>query len=220
MTHHVHALPSRIRRALTPVFVLGVALGLVPAAARPARAADLIPFSEIKTGMTGVGRTVWNGDRIEEFQVEVIGTLENIGPRRNLILARLSGGPLEKTGVLAGMSGSPVFFGGRLAGAVAYTWGFAREPIAGIVPFPDMLELETRESAPPARAATLPPDAGPSGIRWLADPASLAAHFGSYLERATARPATRGALQPIATPILFGGFPASLVEDLSPSLHA
>ncbi|HKQ97684.1 MAG TPA: hypothetical protein VJV75_07410, partial [Candidatus Polarisedimenticolia bacterium] len=178
MTHHTHTNPARRRRPLLPAVALGAALAAAPAV----RAADLIPFSEIKTGMTGVGRTVWSGDRIEEFQAEVIGTLENIGPRRNLILARLSGGPLEKTGVLAGMSGSPVYFGGRLAGSVAYTWGFAREPIAGIVPFQEMLEIESRETTPPTRAA-LPPEAGPSGIGWLADPARLAAHFGSYLDR-------------------------------------
>ncbi len=216
MTHLLQAKSFRRRRVLLPA--LGAAAALC-GALTVARADDLIPFSEIKTGMTGTGRTVWSGTKVEEFQVEVIGTLENIGPRRNLILARLSGGPLEKTGVLAGMSGSPVYLGGRLAGAVAYTWGFAREPIAGIVPFQEMLEIESRESPPPARAAALPPEAGPAGLGWLADPGHLAAHFGSYLERAAIKPKDSGAMTPIATPILFGGFPRGVVDELSPGLR-
>lgn len=214
MTHLHRAIPFRLRRATAPLALLGAA---VLATVLPARAADLIPFSEIKPGMTGVGRTVWNGSRIEEFQVEVLGTLENVGPRRNLILTRLSGGPLEKTGVLAGMSGSPVYFGGRLAGAVAYTWGFAREPIAGVVPFQEMLEIETRDTPPPARAS-LPPEAGPVGLAWLTDPGRLAAHFGSYLDRVATRPLEAGAMTPIATPILFGGFPREVVDALTPGL--
>ena len=217
MTHRRLALSSRRRRAAPAAAAVAIAL---LGAIVPLRAQDLIPFSEIKPGMTGTGKTVWSGTKVEEFQVEVIGTLENIGPRRNLILTRLSGGPLEKTGVLAGMSGSPVYFGGRLAGAVAYTWGFAREPIAGVVPFQEMLEIEARETAAaaPARAAALPPDAGPAGLAWLADPARLASHFGGYLERLAARPLESGAMAPIATPLLFGGFPRDVVDALSPGL--
>src|SRR6476620_384000 len=74
------------------------------------------PIREVKAGMHGVGRTVLSGDRIEEFDVEILGVLENIGPKQSLILGRLSGGPLAKTGVMQGMSGSPVFIDGKLAG--------------------------------------------------------------------------------------------------------
>jgi hypothetical protein len=198
---------------------LAVALAIA-AAVPPAAAQDILPFSEIKTGMTGVGRTVWSGARIEEFQVEVIGTLENIAPRRNLILARLSGGPLAQTGVISGMSGSPVYFGGRLAGAVAYAWGFAREPIAGIVPFQEMMAIEGRETpAPPRAALALPPDAGPAGLAWLGDPARIAAHYATYLERATPRPEDAGSMAPIGTPLVLGGFPASAVAEMSAGLR-
>lgn len=73
------------------------------------------PLQDIRPGMRGTGKTVFAGDRIEDFQVEILGVLENVGPKQSLILARLSGGPLAETGVLAGMSGSPVYIEGRLA---------------------------------------------------------------------------------------------------------
>ena len=91
--------------------------------------------------MIGVGRTVFAGTRLEDFKVEVIGVLRNVlAPKRNLILARLEGGPLAKTGVIAGMSGSPVYVDGRLVGAVSYSLGqFSKEPIAGITPIDEMI---------------------------------------------------------------------------------
>ena len=77
--------------------------------------------------MHGVGRTIFSGNRIEEFQVEILGVLDNFGPKESLILARLAGGPLEHTGVMQGMSGSPVYIDGKLAGAVAMAVGKAKE---------------------------------------------------------------------------------------------
>src|ERR1700687_2781007 len=97
---------------------------------------------EIRPGMVGVGRTVFDGTRVEEFKVNILGVLENvIGTHRNLILARLEGGPLAQTGVIAGMSGSPVYVDGRLIGAVSYALGsFSKEPIAGITPIAEMTD--------------------------------------------------------------------------------
>src|SRR3990172_12094529 len=74
---------------------------------------QFFPLSEIRPGLKGVGRTVFEGNKIEEFQVEILGVLKNAtAPKHDVILARLSGGPLEKTGVVAGMSGSPVYVDG------------------------------------------------------------------------------------------------------------
>src|SRR2546423_3967726 len=88
---------------------------------------------EVRPGMTGIGKTVFQGTKIEEFNVEILGVLkDSIAPKQDMILARLSGGPLEKTGVIAGMSGSPVYIDGRLVGAVAFAFPFAKVPIAGI----------------------------------------------------------------------------------------
>src|SRR5438874_4966392 len=88
--------------------------------------------------MKGEGRTVLKGTRVETFQVEILGVLRNTSPGRDLVLARLSGMGLEKTGVIAGMSGSPVYIDDKLGGAVAYAWPFGKEPIAGITPFGQM----------------------------------------------------------------------------------
>jgi hypothetical protein len=93
---------------------------------------------DVRVGMKGVGRTVMKGTKIEEFSAEILGVLKNTSPGRDLVLARLSGLDLDKTGVIAGMSGSPVYINGKLLGAVAYAWPFGKEPIAGITPFSQM----------------------------------------------------------------------------------
>jgi hypothetical protein len=93
---------------------------------------------DLKAGMKGVGRTVMKGTKIENFDVEVLGVLKNTSPGRDLILCRLSGLNLDKTGVIAGMSGSPVYIDNKLVGAVAYAWAFGKEPIAGVTPFAQM----------------------------------------------------------------------------------
>jgi SpoIVB peptidase S55 len=105
-------------------------------------AAPQMNVDELRPGMVGIGRTVFDGTHVEEFKAHILGVLENvIGPRRNLILARLEGGPLANTGVIAGMSGSPVFVDGRLIGAVSYALGsFSKEPIAGITPIAEMTD--------------------------------------------------------------------------------
>src|SRR5256886_11644202 len=96
---------------------------------------------EVRPGMKGIGRTVFQGTTIDEFDVELLGVLKNFAPKQDMILARLSGGPLSRTGVIAGMSGSPVYVGGKLLGAVAFSFPFATEPIAGIQPIQQMLSL-------------------------------------------------------------------------------
>src|SRR5690349_13641231 len=98
--------------------------------------------SEIRPGMVGIGRTVFDGTQVKEFKANILGVIENvIGTQRNLILARLEGGPLANTGVIAGMSGSPVYIDGKLIGAVSYALGsFSKEPIAGITPIAEMTD--------------------------------------------------------------------------------
>src|ERR687889_14376 len=111
-------------------------------------------ITEIRPGMIGIGRTVFEGTRVEEFKVKIIGVIENvIGTRRNLILARLEGGPLANTGVIAGMSGSPVYIDGRMIGAVSYSLGsFSKEPIAGITPIEEMTDATSLNAPRPAGA--------------------------------------------------------------------
>src|SRR5262245_52948297 len=101
-----------------------------------------LPIDEVRAGMKGIGKTVFEGTKIDEFSVEILGVLkDSIAPKQDMILARLSGGPLDKTGVIAGMSGSPVYVEGRLIGAVAFAFPFAKEPIAGIQPIEQMINL-------------------------------------------------------------------------------
>jgi hypothetical protein len=129
--------PMPIRRL---VFTLAASLAGVSAllSAAPTQ----MGIDEIRPGMVGVGRTVFDGTHVEEFKANIIGVLENvIGTHRNLILAKLEGGPLANTGVIAGMSGSPVYIDGRLVGAVSYALGsFSKEPIAGITPIAEMTD--------------------------------------------------------------------------------
>ena len=120
-------------------------LGALVAAAPQSNPTGLMNVDEIRPGMVAIGRTVFEGTRVEEFKVNILGVLENvIGTHRNLILARLEGGPLANTGVIAGMSGSPVYIDGRLIGAVSYALGaFSKEPIAGITPIAEMTDSTT-----------------------------------------------------------------------------
>jgi len=117
-------------------------------------AAPTMSVAEIRPGMTGIGRTVFDGTHVEEFKVNIIGVLENvIGAHRNLILAKLEGGPLANTGVIAGMSGSPVYIDGKLIGAVSYSLGsFPKEPIAGITPIAEMTDSAAVSDVRPAAA--------------------------------------------------------------------
>jgi SpoIVB peptidase S55 len=117
-------------------------------------AAPTMDIADIKPGMTGIGRTVFDGTHVEEFKVNIIGVLENvIGTHRNLILAKLEGGPLANTGVIAGMSGSPVYIDGKLIGAVSYSLGsFPKEPIAGITPIAEMTDSAAVTDIRPAGA--------------------------------------------------------------------
>ena len=108
--------------------------------------------SELRRGMSGFGLTTFQGTQIDTFQVEILGVLKGaLGPRMDMILARLSGGPLAHTGVIRGMSGSPVYIDGRLIGAIAYGWYFSKDPIAGITPIGHMLDVATRKHPAPSQ---------------------------------------------------------------------
>jgi len=158
----------------------------------------IYPLRQVQTGQKGIGRTVFSGNKIEEFQVEILGVLENLGPRQSIILARLSGGPLERTGVMQGMSGSPVYIDGRLVGAVALAFNFSKEPIAGIRPIEEMLAAGDQQALANRNIA-----------RTLDNPARSAPASAESL-------ATN--LIEIATPVSFGGFTSSTLEHFSPEL--
>src|SRR5262245_7105104 len=121
---------------IPPLGLLGLALPS-PANASP-KPETYWRVDDVRPGMKGVGKTVIHGTKIEEFKAEILGVMKDTSPGRDLVLARLSGCNLEKTGVIAGMSGSPVYIDGKLLGAIAYAWAYGKEPIAGITPFSQM----------------------------------------------------------------------------------
>lgn len=180
--------------------------------AKPAGKA-IMPLAEVKPGQIGKVRTVFQGTQIEEFECEVIGILNNsIGPRKHMIMVKLRGQKPEFTGVVAGMSGSPVYIDGRLVGALAYRWGvFAKEPIAGITPIEDMLEISSyggsenrQQGAVGTSRAALE---GLGQLSALVDSRSTD-QLGSGLS-------TTQMMVPIATPLTFSGFNRRLVDHFS-----
>ena len=187
------------------------------------------PLDQVKPGAVATGYTVWQGDKIEEFQVHIIGVLRNvIGPKRDLILAKLEGGPLAHTGVIAGMSGSPVYIDGQLVGAVSYSLGaFSKEPIAGITPITEMIDAATLETprAPMGTRARLEMPvtresvaaavrASMSWARPFADRPGDVQVFGDGVSGQVAT-----MLRPIATPLNFGGFSPELADMLGASFR-
>ncbi|MGH9346174.1 MAG: SpoIVB peptidase S55 domain-containing protein [Vicinamibacterales bacterium] len=192
---------------------------------RTPAATTLFPIEEVKAGMVGVGRTVFEGDRLDEFKVHILGVLRNvIGPSRNLILARLEGGPLAYTGVIAGMSGSPVYLDDRLVGAVSYSLGaFSKEPIAGITPIGEMIEAATlpgprRQMARVELRMPLTPDNLRDSLRqafsW-ARPFASSPNDVMLLGGGDLAAGIGTMLRPIATPLSMGGFDATTVEPLA-----
>ncbi len=205
-------------------FAVIAALFLIVAAGLPAQTRTF-PVDELREGMVGVGRTVFEGDRLEEFTVHIIGVLRNaIGPRRDLILARLEGGPLARTGVIAGMSGSPVYIDGRLLGAVSYSLGqFSTEPIAGITPIDEMRDAATLPG-PRRQAARVELQMPPSqenlraslreAFSW-ARPFADSPNDIQLLGHGSVNAGIATLLRPIATPLTFGGFETSVIDPIA-----
>ena len=167
---------------------------LVPAAAHAAL--NIMPLRDVRAGMHGIGKTVFSGEKVEDFQVEILGVLNNTGPRESLILGKLSGGPLEHTGIMQGMSGSPVYVDGKLIGAVALAYPFAKDPIAGIRPIEEMMQVDG--PAPPRRAST--------------DVAALLPARGDYGAGDTR-------MTEVATPLSLSGFTTAAVEQFAAGLR-
>jgi hypothetical protein len=203
-----------------------LAVGTLTAA--PAQSVSFLSSSEIRPGMVGVGRTVFAGENIDEFKVNILGVLHNIiGPGRDLILAKLEGGPLATTGVIAGMSGSPVFVDGKLIGAVSYSLGsFPKEPFAGITPIEEMTAA-VNSPGPRVNARDLT-------LSWPAASTEVFATLHRLVERATAplRTMPRDAdvfgpaaladlvpsLRPIGAAMMMSGFEPGIDAELRDAL--
>lgn len=150
-------------------FLSSLAAGILWVLASTASASiEILPLAEVRAGMKGVGRTVFSGETIEEFGVEIVGVLPQSRPRGSLILFRGEGAQLLRTGIIAGMSGSPVYVDGRLIGAVAFAYPMVKEPIGAITPIEEMLDLGLHADLPAEEA--IGQEAGPLGPRADAPP--------------------------------------------------
>jgi hypothetical protein len=161
---------------------------------------ETLPLSRVHAGMQGYAYTIFAGDQVEKFDLEVIGVLDNfLGPRQSIILVQLKGPKVEHTGVVAGMSGSPVYLDGKLAGALSLKLGiFTKEPIAGVTPIADVLSPSSQSTSAQADAP----------------------QFSLPTESATRTGLPSGsALEPIETPLVFSGFQPAAVQQFSNQLQ-
>lgn len=174
---------------------------------------------DLKAGMHGVGRTVFEGDKLQEFQVEILGVVKNMGPRQTVVLAKLSGGPLADTGVLQGMSGSPVYIDGKLLGAVALGFPFSKTALAGITPIEEMIAQQHRAEAESKIDNTTPSlvqlTAASGTLEILTPPSAVKSPFAgdSY---DSDLPGMN--LPELHTPLSFSGFSSRAVEHFLPEL--
>ena len=175
-----------------------------------------IPLEQIETGMHGTAYTVFEGTLPEPMEFEVLGILHNVnGPKGSIILIRLHGQKVEYTGVVAGMSGSPAYIDGKLAGALAFRIGeFSKEPIAGVTPIGEMLEINQLDKSPgsesssaAASSGTSTKTSGPGGSFAGSTSAGSLQDFAS-------------ALKPIETPLVFSGFDEEAVRSFGKQFSA
>ncbi len=234
-----------MKRSLAVFFVIALLTGAmcVPVAAQknsPARTGKqdvpLFPFEDVRVGQKGVARTVFTGTEPQEFGVEVLGVIPGYpAPRQSVIIARLSGPNVERTSVFAGMSGSPVYIDGKLVGAIAYSFPFSKEPIAGITPIKQMIDIFERggqrgaaESASAlakrerrafsfAQLASTEwkpewpkPSAAAAGAPFIA-PVSAGSPLAALLGQQ---------LAPIATPVVFTGVSSEALSQFAPQLQS
>ncbi len=189
--------------------VLSLVLGLsLSTSILPAQTAQpTIPVNEIHAGMKGVAYTVFQGVKPEPMDVEVLGVMRNMnGPKGDIILVRLHGTKVEYTGVVAGMSGSPVYIDGKLAGALAFRIGeFSKEPIAGVTPIADMLEINALDKSPAEEASAANPT--------VSNAAGKTSGPGGGSSFSTS---PQNYLKPIDTPLVFNGFSEDAVRQFAP----
>ena len=227
-----------MRRNAVVLFALFLALQITGLAQAPAQGAggkpaEFYPLEDVRTGQKGVARSVFAGTEPEEFNLEILGVLPGFpAPRKSVIIAKLSGAQVERTSVFAGMSGSPVYIDGKLVGAIAYAFPFAKEPIAGITPIKQMIEMfeqgrqtsAGRDQMGFLREPRAVSYAQLSGADWKSQlPQNQTGGVSFVAPVATGSPLAALLGQqfaPIATPLVFSGFSPQAVSQFTPQLQA
>lgn len=185
------------------VLILGTGFSLLRAAQI---SVQILPVDQIKAGMKGKGRTVFAGTKIEEFNVEILGVLRNWQPKKDLILARLEGGPLERTGVMEGMSGSPVYIDGKLIGAVSYSIAsFSKDALSGITPIGEMLKIEEKQLPRSSISTRIP-------VKKHMTLEDLFEINKDYLRSNSSSVVQGQTLTPLSIPLIFSGFSPNVLE--------
>jgi hypothetical protein len=200
-----------MRKVVSVRFLLLLFLISLPGLTFARSAPDILPLGQVHAGMRGVAYTVFQGVQPEAMDVEVLGILRNVnGPKGDVILVRLHGKTVEYTGVVAGMSGSPVYIDGKLVGAIAFRIGsFSKEPIAGVTPIQEMLEINEMDRTPGAEPQPVNSGARTQPAR-AAAPGEVAAPLQDYANL----------LQPNETPLVFTGFTEDAVRRFAPQFAA
>jgi hypothetical protein len=200
-----------ILSALALVAAPAIAPGLFTALAQAPTSTEILPLSEVRPGMQGYAYTIFAGDQVEKFDLEVIGIMPNfLGPRQTIILVQLKGPKVEHTGVVAGMSGSPVYFEGKLAGALSLKLGvFTKEPIGGVTPIEDIIHPQPQRSS-----EYIPPQSESEASVAGAEQLSLSQDTASR----TGLP-TGSALEPIETPLVFSGYQPEALRQFANQLQ-
>src|SRR6266446_3736312 len=193
-------LSKPLRFLLIALLAVLAVLCLRPGVAAPQESNEMLPLSQVRAGMQGYAYTIFAGDQVERFNLEVIGVLDNfLGPKQSIILVQLKGPKVEHTGVVAGMSGSPVYLDGKLAGALSLKLGvFTKEPISGVTPIEAVL-------APPAQNSS-----SQASAQQLSLPNESSARTGFP---------TGSALEPIETPLVFSGFQPAAIQQFANQLQ-
>jgi hypothetical protein len=180
--------------------VVAVRCAHTPQVASAQESREILPLSQVRPGMQGYAYTIFAGDQVEKFDLEVLGVLDNfLGPKQAIILVQLKGPKVEHTGVVAGMSGSPVYLDGKLAGALSLKLGiFTKEPIAGVTPIEAVL-------SPPSQS-----NSSQTSTQQLSVPSESAARTGLP---------SGSALEPIETPLVFSGFQPAAIQQFANQLQ-
>jgi hypothetical protein len=199
LTARPHLLNSCVVRSAV-LFVFTAILSAAPGYLKAQESQQILPLSQVRPGMQGYAYTIFAGDQVEKFDLEVLGVLDNfLGPKQSIILVQLKGPKVEHTGVVAGMSGSPVYLEGKLAGALSLKLGvFTKEPIGGVTPIADILNPPTQSAS--AQAST----------QQLSLPSESSTRTGLP---------SGSALEPIETPLVFSGFQPAAIQQFAGQLQ-
>jgi len=207
-----------------------LAIVMVLRACIPARSNEPEPktywdVKDLRPGMKGVGKTVMVGTKLEEFGAEVLGVMRDVSPGRDMVLCRLTGCNLEHAGIIQGMSGSPIYIDGKLLGAVAFAWEFAKDPIAGVTPFQQMVQyVRASDRRIAAESRDLLPDKGIPAARMsiLPEIDGLALDerkFEGELAPLRVSGGAMAGMTPIVTPLAASGFSARALSVLETQLR-